>query len=89
VDGQLTGELLAGVRAKEALVREAFPGARGRGLLLAVDVDRPAAEVVAEAFDRGVLVCTAGERTVRLTPPLTISTGELAQGLAVLQEVLA
>jgi acetylornithine/N-succinyldiaminopimelate aminotransferase len=89
VDGQLTEELLAGVREKEALVRESFPGARGRGLLLAVDVDRPAAEVVAEAFERGVLVCTAGERTVRLTPPLTISTGELEHGLAVLQEVLS
>jgi acetylornithine/succinyldiaminopimelate/putrescine aminotransferase len=89
VDGELTEELLAGVRAKEALVREVFPDVRGRGLLLGLDVGRPAAEVVDEAFERGVLVCTAGERTVRLTPPLTISTGELEQGLAVLQEVLS
>ncbi len=85
---ELTDDLLAGVRAKEALVREAFPGARGRGLLLALDVDRPAADVVADAFDRGVLVCTAGERTIRLTPPLTITTDELSHGLAVLREVL-
>jgi acetylornithine/N-succinyldiaminopimelate aminotransferase len=86
---ELTEELLADVRAKETLVRERFPDARGRGLLLAVDVDRPAAEVVADAFERGLLVCTAGERTLRLTPPLTITTGELAQGLDVLEEVLA
>jgi predicted acetylornithine/succinylornithine family transaminase len=86
---ELTDELLAGVRAKEALVREAFPGARGRGLLLAFDVDRPASDVVAAAFDRSVLVCTAGERTVRLTPPLTITTDELAHGLDVLREVVA
>jgi predicted acetylornithine/succinylornithine family transaminase len=86
---ELTEELLADVRAKETQVRERFPGARGRGLLLAVDVDRPAADVVAEVFERGVLVCTAGERTLRLTPPLTITTGELAHGLDVLQEVLA
>jgi 4-aminobutyrate aminotransferase-like enzyme len=57
--------------------------------LLALDVDRPAADVVAAAFEHNVLVCTAGERTIRLTPPLTITTGELAHGLDVLQEVLA
>jgi predicted acetylornithine/succinylornithine family transaminase len=86
---ELTDELLADVRAREQLVRDAFAGARGRGLLLAFDVGRPAAEVVAAAFERGVLVCTAGEQTIRLTPPLTITTAELEHGLAVLQEVLA
>jgi acetylornithine/N-succinyldiaminopimelate aminotransferase len=86
---ELTEELLADVRAKEALARAVFPSLRGRGLLLALDVDRPAAEVVQAAFERGVLVCTAGERTLRLTPPLTITPGELESGLAVLREVLA
>jgi acetylornithine aminotransferase len=81
-------ELLAGVREKEALVREAFPEVRGRGLLLALDTDRLASEVVAAAFDRGVLVCTAGERTIRLTPPLTIANDELRQGLETLEEAL-
>ena len=85
---EITDELLAGVREREQQVREAFPQSRGRGLLLALDVDRPAAEVVAAAFERNVLVCTAGEHTVRLTPPLTITTGELAQGLDILQEVI-
>jgi predicted acetylornithine/succinylornithine family transaminase len=86
---ELTDDLFANVRAREQQVRNTFPQARGAGLLLALDVEQPAGEVVAAAFDRGVLVCTAGERTIRLTPPLTITTGELAHGLAVLQEVLA
>jgi len=85
---ELTDELLAGVRAREAEVRAAFPEARGRGLLLALDVERPAMEIVNAAFERGVLVCTAGERTIRLTPPLTISPEELAQGLGVLEDCL-
>jgi len=85
---ELTEDLLADVRAKEALARDVFPALRGRGLLLALDVDRPAAEVVAAMFERGVLVCTAGEHTIRLTPPLNIPTAELEHGLAVLQEVL-
>jgi acetylornithine/N-succinyldiaminopimelate aminotransferase len=82
-------ELLAGVREREALIRAAFPGVRGRGLLLGLDVDRPAADVVSECLERGLVICTAGERTLRLTPPLTIATDELERGLGILEEVLA
>ena len=81
-------ELLASVQAGGALVRAAFPAARGRGLLLGLDVEPPASEVVDACRERGVLVGSAGERTVRLTPPLTIREDELAHGLAVLEEVL-
>ncbi|MER3488019.1 MAG: hypothetical protein C4307_04485 [Chloroflexota bacterium] len=84
----ITEELLAEVRAKEALVRQVFPAARGRGLLLGIDVDRPLGEVVSLCLKRGVLVSTAGESTVRLTPPLTISRDELVYGLETLREVL-
>jgi acetylornithine/N-succinyldiaminopimelate aminotransferase len=86
---EITDELLAGVRAHEQLVRERFPAVRGRGLLLALDVERPAADVVAACRERGVLVGSAGPSTLRLSPPLTISPEELAQALAVLEEVLA
>jgi acetylornithine/N-succinyldiaminopimelate aminotransferase len=81
-------ELLERVRDHEALVRRVFPGVRGRGLLLGLDVDRPASEVVSACFERGLVVCTAGERTLRLTPPLTIATDELEHGLDILEEVL-
>jgi len=84
----ITDELLAGVRGKEALVRSVFPGVRGRGLLLGLELDRPAAPVVDACRERGVLVGSAGERVLRLTPPLTIRDAELAHGLHVLEEVL-
>ena len=86
---ELTDDLLAEVRAKEQLARDVFPAFRGRGLLLALDVGRPAGDVVDAAFERGVLLCTAGPETIRITPPLTITPGELESGLAVLEEVLA
>jgi acetylornithine/N-succinyldiaminopimelate aminotransferase len=85
----LTDELLAAAHEKEALVRAAFPAVRGRGLMLAIDVDAPAADVVAGCLERGLLVGSAGEHTLRLTPPLTISTKELGSGLELLTEVLA
>jgi predicted acetylornithine/succinylornithine family transaminase len=81
-------ELLAAVKAKEALVRRSFPQARGRGLLIGIDVERPAKEVVEACRARGVLVGSAGDQVVRLTPPLTITVSELAYGLGVLEEVL-
>jgi acetylornithine/N-succinyldiaminopimelate aminotransferase len=84
----ITDELLANVHAREVQLRTAFPTLRGRGLLLALDVDRPAGEIVDACRERGVLVCTAGERTVRLTPPLTITAAETDLAIATLTEVL-
>jgi acetylornithine/N-succinyldiaminopimelate aminotransferase len=81
-------ELLSGVLDHEARVRGAFLQVRGRGLLLGLDVDRTASDVVSECLERGLVICAAGERTLRLTPPLTISTTELERGLEILEEVL-
>jgi 4-aminobutyrate aminotransferase-like enzyme len=61
---------------------------RGLGLLLGAELDRDAGAVVAAALEAGLVVGTAGPTTLRLTPPLTISTDELDQGLALLREVL-
>ena len=66
----------------------AFGEVRGLGLLLAVELDRPAAPLVARALDHGLVVGTAGERVLRLTPPLTLSHDEAALALDLLAEVL-
>ena len=84
----VTDELLAGVREREARVRAALGGVRGRGLLLAVDTDRPATDVLDECRDRSLLVGTAGESAIRLTPPLTIAIDDLDHGIRILEEVL-
>jgi 4-aminobutyrate aminotransferase-like enzyme len=44
---------------------------------------------VAAAFERGLLALTAGERVLRLTPPLTVDSGECEQALAILREACA
>jgi acetylornithine/N-succinyldiaminopimelate aminotransferase len=84
----LEDDVLERVRDHEASVRAVFPTVRGRGLLLGLDVDRPAAEIVSACFERGLVVGTAGERTLRLTPPLTIAATDLEHGLEVLEEVV-
>ena len=70
---------------------ERLPGAvevRGAGLLLGLEIDRVARDVIAGCLERGVLVGSAGERVLRLTPPLTITDDELDQAMAVFEEVL-
>jgi acetylornithine/succinyldiaminopimelate/putrescine aminotransferase len=70
---------------------ERLPGVvevRGSGLLLGVEIDRAASPAVAACLERRLLVGTAGERTLRLTPPLTIADQELDVALGILEEVL-
>jgi acetylornithine/N-succinyldiaminopimelate aminotransferase len=61
---------------------------RGMGYMWGIDVTSPAAQVVDKAREAGLLVCTAGEYTVRLLPPLVTSRDELARGLQILEDVL-
>jgi predicted acetylornithine/succinylornithine family transaminase len=83
--------LLAHVREISAQLRAglaAVGSVRGLGLLLAVELDRPAAPVVAAALEHGLVLGSAGENTLRLTPPLTLSSDEAELGLQLLKEVL-
>lgn len=63
-------------------------GVRGVGYMWGIDVMGTAAHVVSEAQSAGLLVCSAGEYTVRMLPPLVATREELAQGIAVLEQVL-
>jgi len=61
---------------------------RGAGLMWGVDVMGTSAHVVSESLARGLLVCSAGDYTVRLLPPLVATQEDLARGLSILEEVL-
>jgi len=61
---------------------------RGTGYMWGIDVMGTASHVVNEAFNAGLLVCSAGEYTVRLLPALVATREELAIGLGMLEEIL-
>jgi acetylornithine/N-succinyldiaminopimelate aminotransferase len=72
---------------------------RGRGLMTGIDVDRDAWPLLEAAIARanengngaerrGLLLLSAGQKTLRLLPPYTISDGEIEQGLDILRELL-
>lgn len=78
-----------GAQLRELARRTArIRGVRGRGYIWGIDVMGTAAHVVSEAQAAGLLVCGAGEYTVRMLPPLVATRDELTQGIAILEEVL-
>ena len=56
--------------------------------MIGIGVTVPPDEVAAACRERGHLVLTAGEDTVRLLPPLVITDKDIAEGLSVLKASL-
>jgi diaminobutyrate-2-oxoglutarate transaminase len=90
--------LAKGQRVSAALtaLAQSVPGTpmlpRGRGLAhgLAFEDAELAAKVSSTAFERGLLVETAGPKgeVIKLLPPLTVTDTELDQGLALLADAV-
>jgi acetylornithine/N-succinyldiaminopimelate aminotransferase len=55
---------------------------RGKGLMLAVELDRPCKEILTLALERGLLVNVTADCVVRLLPPLILSDAEADQIVA-------
>lgn len=51
--------------------------ARGKGLMIGIELARPCAELVGRALERRLLINVAAEKVVRLLPPLIISDAEM------------
>ena len=84
-NGAWLGDQLASLSLRLAAVR----AVRGVGYLWGIDVTSPAGAVVTKAMEAGLLVCSAGDHTVRLLPPLVATRDELAEGLGILEDVLS
>ena len=88
--------LLARVRALGMLLAESLselPGVvdvRGRGLMVAADVDRSAPEIVLRALHEQLLVINAtGPQTLRFLPPLVIDESHVLDALERLAPLLS
>jgi acetylornithine/N-succinyldiaminopimelate aminotransferase len=52
---------------------------RGRGLMIAVELDEPCTDLVQKALERRLLINVAADKVIRLVPPLIISDEEADQ----------
>ena len=91
---RLDDNLLASVRAKSAYIVSALTGkpgiksVTGLGLMLGLETEKPAGDVIKACMERGVLVLSAHGK-VRLLPPLNIPMELLEKAIAVIAEVCA
>lgn len=91
---RLDEEMLAGVRTRSEMIVNALkdaPGVKsvtGMGLMLGVETEKPAADVIAACREMGVLVIKAKNK-VRLLPPLNIPTELLSRALDVIKKACA
>ena len=96
-DGLIENAAERGEQVKAALrpLLAAFPDhvrdVRGKGLLVGVQFDSGATAAAVEhaAFERGLMVLTAGDDVVRISPPLVITERETATGCRVFAEAVA
>ena len=84
-NGVWLGEQLRQVAQRTGRIRQV----RGTGYIWGLDVMEPSAGVIARALEAGMLVCSAGEYTIRLLPPLVATREELARGVGILEQILS
>jgi acetylornithine/N-succinyldiaminopimelate aminotransferase len=66
----------------------AVKAVRGRGCLVGMDLVPPVADVLGACRDRGLLVLTAGDNTLRLAPSLVLDEKDVARAVSIIDEAL-
>ncbi|MDD6808118.1 MAG: aspartate aminotransferase family protein [Oscillospiraceae bacterium] len=86
--------LLSEVNRKSEYIFKSLSGAKGvksvsgLGLMIGIETEKPAKDIVNECINRGVL-CLTAKTKVRLLPALNISDEALVEAITVLKEVIA
>jgi 4-aminobutyrate aminotransferase len=85
------GELLDGLRGVQARMPSLIEEVRGLGLMIGVEfADHDVADAVEKAcFRRGLLVLTAGDSAVRLSPPLVLRSDQAETAVRLFGEACA
>ena len=91
---RIDNELLSEVQAKSKYIFEEFEGSKGvksvsgLGLMIGIETEKDAKEIVNACMQKGVLVLTAKTK-IRLLPPLNIGWDELKKAVAILKDIIA
>ena len=75
---------LKNLQQKHKIIKEV----RGKGLMLAAQLNIESGDIVNECLQRGLLINSAGSKTLRFVPPLIITTQDIDQAVKVLDEVM-
>jgi acetylornithine aminotransferase/acetylornithine/N-succinyldiaminopimelate aminotransferase len=83
--GRLLSDRLEAVRSKRP---SAVKEVRGKGLLIGVDLSVPVGDVLSACRERGLLVLTAGDNTLRLAPPLIVDEASVDRAAEIVERAL-
>lgn len=83
----LSERLLTGL-ASELAGLEGVKEVRGQGLLLAVELDTPCAELVEKAKEEGLLINVTAGNVIRLLPPFVITDAEADSIIATVKKLV-
>ena len=72
------------LKEKHIVIKEV----RGKGLMLAAALDVEVAEIVQKCMQKGLLINSAGGKTLRFVPPLIITNKDVDQAIGILSEAL-
>lgn len=93
VMSRLTDEFLAEVRAKSDYIfstlegKEGIKSVSGLGLMVGIETEKDASEVIAKCIDLGVIPLKAKNK-VRLLPPLTVTMEQLKKAIDIILEAV-
>ena len=91
---RLDDDMLAGVEARSAYIKQELTGAKGvlgvsgLGLMLGIQTEKNASDIIAACREKGVLVIKAKDK-LRLLPALNIPMEQLQKAVAVIKECCA
>ncbi|MBQ3079911.1 MAG: acetylornithine/succinylornithine family transaminase [Clostridia bacterium] len=91
---RLTDDVMKGVKERSSYIFDALNGAKnvksisGIGLMIGIEVEGNAREIVNRLLERGVLALTAKTK-IRLLPPLNIDFDDLKKAIGILKEEIA
>lgn len=91
---RIDDELLNGVKRKSEFIFNELEGAKGvksvtgLGLMIGIECERPASEIIDECRENGVLVIKAKHK-IRLLPALNIDDDKLKKAINILKEACA
>jgi predicted acetylornithine/succinylornithine family transaminase len=85
---RVSAHLFSALRGLAARHPETVVDVRGAGLLAGIELNRDAADLVAAALEKGLLVNRTATNVVRLLPPYIVTERDVDEAVKILDEVL-
>lgn len=83
--GEALLEKLTDFETKYSFVKEV----RGKGVMIGIELERPGAEIVEQARNKGLLINCTADKVIRLLPPLNVNLKEINTCVKILDQIFS